>query len=90
MIAPIDFPKPPPPMAVKRVILIDSDGLPHIIGVASVQPDALLMFQVYEDAPPVSFSLIGASPRSYIYREIVPPQSSKFGEFNPNDGMRAI
>lgn len=76
---------PPIPPPVKRVVLIDQDGLWRIAGTAEAQPPDLMILNYYGDEePPVGFSLIRVTERSYIYREIVPPATGKLGEFHPD------
>lgn len=72
---------PPPEPAGKRIVLIDADGLPHIIGYAPIQPEDRLSISLYgATEPPVEFGLVKVTPRSYIFHEIMPLASGKFNE----------
>lgn len=72
---------PPIPERGKRVVLVDSDGLFHIIGEAMIQPPDKLFVPIYGvEEPPVEFGLVKVTPRSFIFHEIQPLKSGKFNE----------
>lgn len=71
----------PPPLPSKRLVLVDGDGLFHILGRSEEQPPVQLMVPIYGvEEPPVEFGLVKVTPRSYIFHEIQPLKSGKFNE----------
>lgn len=71
----------------RRIVVIESDGLHRIIGLSTSQPADIMLAKDHEERN-IFFSLIKCTRASWVYREIVPPMTTAYGDGSFNKSQR--
>lgn len=71
----------------RRIVVIESDGLHRIIGTSVTQPADIMLAKDHEERN-IFFSLIKCTRASWVYREIVPPMTTAYGDGSFNKSQR--